>query len=545
MALFENFPYTNLHELNLNWLIDTIKKLEENTVISVNGQTGEVVLYQDATMELPSVSAADWSIVRTTNGTRAGILFMGNGTSYIVHGGILDKIFTTNNPPPYPVTRVNGMTGDITLYADRYVQLPPLTGNDIDTWNIFRKINNVNYGIQFDTDGKAYIMAGSNRYQVFTENDEPEYPVESVNGETGNIRLYYTTGNDIEFLGISPEEATTYNSWSISRALNDSDETVLSMELTKTGQLRLHSGNAVYTVYSTANPQPTWVDDPTADVIEVSDQASGDVWGFIRETDTAPVGIIFDNSVQNTPKAYIRYTDSSNHVQNIQLITRDDIPTSSGVVSINGLTGIVVLTGANIDVSSSDPRKINIVITDIETAMAFNETSDMASHNIPIHAYVYWNGKAWEANQAISSGDPLSTINLTELPAGGFSNALKGKLKRTNVSTNFFTLAPNVTMPAYRIYTAGNTIQIVAHFQYSGNYTDGDYTLLATINDTKYRPPYSMQSIQTDNSTAAEAWGSTCLVNFSNNGNISIYKPANVNTGKDIWINETYVINAQ
>lgn len=435
MALFENFPYTNLHELNLNWLIEVIKELEENTVISVNGQTGEIILYQNATMELPAVSEADWSIVRTANGTRAGILFNGNGTSYIVHGGILDKIFTTNNPPPYPVTRVNGMTGDITLYADRYVQLPPLTGSEIDTWNIFRKINNVNFGIQFESDGKAYIMAGNNRYQVFTEHDEPDYPVESVNGETGNIRLYYTEANDIEFLGISPEEATEYNSWSISRALNDTGETVLSLELTKTGQLRLHSGNAVYTVYSTANPQPTWVDDPNADVIEVSDTANGDVWGFIRETDTAPVGIIFDNSLQDTPKAYVRYTDSNNQVQNIQLLTRQDIPTSSGVISINGLDGIVVLTGENISVSSTDVRHINIVLANLESAdlnhqaaMSYNEPGLTASHNIPIGAYVYWNGGAYRARQAISIGENLSTSNLNPLSNGGFTNDLLDRL---------------------------------------------------------------------------------------------------------------------
>ena len=50
MSLFENFPYTNLHELNLDWLINAIKDLQENMVISVNGQTGEVILYQDATV---------------------------------------------------------------------------------------------------------------------------------------------------------------------------------------------------------------------------------------------------------------------------------------------------------------------------------------------------------------------------------------------------------------------------------------------------------------------------------------------------------------
>ena len=29
MALFENFPYTNLHELNLDWLIKELNKLKD------------------------------------------------------------------------------------------------------------------------------------------------------------------------------------------------------------------------------------------------------------------------------------------------------------------------------------------------------------------------------------------------------------------------------------------------------------------------------------------------------------------------------------
>ena len=37
MALFENFPYTNLHELNLDWLIDMLNMITQNQVLSVNG----------------------------------------------------------------------------------------------------------------------------------------------------------------------------------------------------------------------------------------------------------------------------------------------------------------------------------------------------------------------------------------------------------------------------------------------------------------------------------------------------------------------------
>ena len=29
MGLFEHFPYTNFHELNLDWIIQTVKELDE------------------------------------------------------------------------------------------------------------------------------------------------------------------------------------------------------------------------------------------------------------------------------------------------------------------------------------------------------------------------------------------------------------------------------------------------------------------------------------------------------------------------------------
>ena len=35
MSLYENFPYTNLHELNLDWLINTLNELKESQVLSV------------------------------------------------------------------------------------------------------------------------------------------------------------------------------------------------------------------------------------------------------------------------------------------------------------------------------------------------------------------------------------------------------------------------------------------------------------------------------------------------------------------------------
>ena len=42
--MIPKFPYTNLHELNLDWIIEQLIKIEQGAVLSVNGQTGEVVI---------------------------------------------------------------------------------------------------------------------------------------------------------------------------------------------------------------------------------------------------------------------------------------------------------------------------------------------------------------------------------------------------------------------------------------------------------------------------------------------------------------------
>ena len=61
MALFENFPYTNLHELNLDWIINELNRIKESAVLSVNGQTGDVILYENATVQFPNVPEdVDW-----------------------------------------------------------------------------------------------------------------------------------------------------------------------------------------------------------------------------------------------------------------------------------------------------------------------------------------------------------------------------------------------------------------------------------------------------------------------------------------------------
>ena len=80
--MFEQFPYTNFHELNLDWIIDQLRRTMESAVLSVNGQTGDVVLYQSENVVFPDVASPQWRMVRTADGHIAGVMFQ-NGLMYV------------------------------------------------------------------------------------------------------------------------------------------------------------------------------------------------------------------------------------------------------------------------------------------------------------------------------------------------------------------------------------------------------------------------------------------------------------------------------
>ena len=116
-GLFEQFPHTNLHELNLNWIIDLInqfkEELEDSAVLSVNGQTGHVTLYESENVILPPLPSGvdQWRLVRLVNGQYVGILFY-NGNAYFQRGNETMRLLTLNDiPTSAGVVSWNGMTG--------------------------------------------------------------------------------------------------------------------------------------------------------------------------------------------------------------------------------------------------------------------------------------------------------------------------------------------------------------------------------------------------------------------------------------------------
>ena len=441
MALFENFPYTNLHELNLDWLISEMQRIQSQSVLSVNGMTGDVILYENATVQFPNVPEDHWSMIRMANGTNRGIMFGNDNIAYIVHGGLMNEIYAQNNQPPYPVTSVNGQTGDVVLFAENTVRLPDLDDISLHNWNIFRKLNNDYMGIEFNDDGTASLIFNTSRYNIYSVNNPPPYPVTSVNGQTGDIDLFTDNNAVVAFPAIDDPNVT---GWIIGRQLNNK---ACYIQLNDDGTLGITAGTDSFRVYTT--------DDTSADVIQIPTDANTDTWGLIRDTSEGSVGILFSNDDQLTqPEAYIRYVDSMDVVHTEKLLTIADIPSASGVVSFNGMTGVVQVKGSDLIVSTLDTRTIAQAISDsavtdyaIKESLAYVENTATATQNIPAGAYVIWQNNDYISSQAISLGDTLSAVNLTALSDGGITNDLRsavdGILTRLTRSTLTITRTEN------------------------------------------------------------------------------------------------------
>ena len=386
---FENFPYTNFHELNLDWIIQKVKAAyspdnpPENIVISVNGETGEVVLYKDAIVRLPDVEEETWNIHRVADNSSSGIEFDVGSCAKRIDGTFRYPIYDAGNPPPYPVrsvngqtgnvvitipvTSVNGQTGAVTLYRNAAISFPDVSEN---TWNMYRgsgpegesKIT----GIQFRKDNAAQRINGTDRYNIYDEGNPPPYPVTSVGTLTGAVAILDTT---IVVDGNTQKLKITF---------------------------------PVTTVDGHSGEVETWGYTSDRDAV-LPIEAEANAWGLKREVPSGLLGIDFEyDSDNNVYEGYITFkADGSSTTQRIKILTPDDIPSSSGVVSVNGLNGVVVLTAADITIGNGDSTT---TANAIAAALAdFGDTwSDQ--NNYLQGAYVIYNKTLYKATAANSAG---------------------------------------------------------------------------------------------------------------------------------------------
>ena len=391
MGMFEQFPYSNFHELNLDWIIEQIKNVLESAVISVNGQTGEVILYQSENVVFPDVNSNQWRMVRTASGHTAGVMF-NDEFMYVMYDNTADRVYTINHPPQYPVTSVDGNTGAVRVFPDAGARLPDVTE---DYTNIRRQIEtngtqNI-VGIEVKQN-KAYRMKDQYRYEIYDSDNPPPYPVTSVNGQTGVVMLA------IPFTDVTVDDVMFINA------------------------------------------------------------VAGHEWGIGRETadGTATIQIVTNST---KAEAYIDFFDEGGTTYTKKLLTTDDIPSSSGVVSINGQTGVVTIYGDTMPIESGSAYSVKDItdgldtrlgiaegtITQHGTDIAIVEDTNNATHNISNGQYVVWKGSLYKATVNISSGDGLSGTNLSAVSNGGLNDldsaisTLNGKLTTssfTSINTN-------------------------------------------------------------------------------------------------------------
>ena len=488
MALFENFPYTNLHELNLDWIIERIKEMEETSVLSVNGQTGYVILYPDAKVEFPEVTENQWSIVRTADGVESGILFDSNGTAYIVKGQLFDKLYSESNPPAYPVTSVNGLTGNVELFTEQYIRLPNLTDEEMHQWNFYRHINGIISGIQLSDDGSAYIMNGSQRYKIYSQNDQPPYPVESVNGQTGAVVLYPNAD-------VVLPELTTGSTWTIKRTVAGIE---IGLEFDTNGHCSLILGQDNYPLYIEDLNFPSDFDDPSAVILELSEVLeSGTQWGIVRSVQNDDlVGIVFAyNSADQVYEGYLKVNNTLT-----KLLTINDIPSTTGVVSVNGLTGVVTLTGSNLHVSNSDStfiatkfNEIDSDLSNLENGLAIIVSGTTSTQNITAGDLVLVinstitnvsNG-LYKAVHSVAAGTPLTSADLEN------TSTAKGGLNAIRAEENYYTISACTNIHA-NVSVRQNFIEQIGHTVYVSFAIDitgaiGNTTVLMNV-PAQFRP---------------------------------------------------------
>ena len=408
MSLFEQFPYTNFHELNLDWLIQEVKNYGASVVLSVNGQTGDVVLYQDPNVRFPDVDSTNWTLVRTADGHELGIQFQ-NGMAFLRFDNNTERIYTTGNPPPYPVTSVDGQTGAVQVFPNADTVLPPVD----NTRTIMRRqikdsLNqDIFTGIQAEAD-VLKRLSGTNLYPIYDQGNPPPYPVTSVNGSTGAVILA------IPFADVSGQE------W-------------------------------------TAN-----------------DASPSNIWEMSRYTQNGALATIRLTTANGLTEGYLEFFDEGTQTTvTKKILTTDDIPSSAGVVSLNGLTGVVTLYGSTMDLYSGSPDTVKDAIDYTRSAVAYREDGATASQNIPLGSYVIWQGEPYISTAAISSGDTLSGSNLSAKPAG-IANALRTDVNSISQYIDSHNITSSITqvetLAWCGVYRTGNVVQIA--FRINGAITD-------------------------------------------------------------------------
>lgn len=439
---FENFPYTNFHELNLDWIIEKLKEVKE----------------------------------------------------------VAEEAYTEDNPPPYPVTSVNGETGAVSLYAVNngvFIRFPDAS---TENWNIFRSLSGTAVGVEMQKNGALQRINGDERITVYDSENQPPYPVTSVNGATGAVVLY-SVAESATGVHIELPEALTKTGWSLRRFVEDN--TLTGINFNKNGAMQRINGNYLYTVYDQENQPPYPVTSvngltgavvtPFASYSEGDDILSLSVpsteveqWGISRtvgENDTLQFRIEHNNGV---PEMYIVCISDGTEVEK-RLLSSADIPSSSGVVSINGETGILTLNGTNLyyDTDTTLNQAIDNNQNAIEGSLAVVVNGTTApSGGLTNNQLIYHNNKLYRCTSAISEGETITNY-ITEEPS--YLNTLNNNIANLTTVSSPITFDTNyVGNVQYNVLHKIGRL-VILQLNFGVDTAIPNNTVFATINST-YAP---------------------------------------------------------
>ena len=95
---------------------------------------------------------------------------------YLQENPVTGNFYSPDNPPPYPVTSVNGKTGAVTgLYGADNAPPYPVTSVNGKTGDV--------------------VIEGGGTGNAYSPDNPPPYPVTSVNGKTGAVTGLYSADN--------------------------------------------------------------------------------------------------------------------------------------------------------------------------------------------------------------------------------------------------------------------------------------------------------------------------------------------------------------
>ena len=507
MMSYENFPYTNIHELNIDWLLREMKRMQENAVLSVNGETGDVILYRDKNIVFPAVDDPEWSMIRTTNGQEVGIIFQ-NGVMYVKSGNNTSAVYTADNPPAYPVSSVNGQTGAVVTYPDAVVRFPDVTEN---VWNLHRVIDKdgtpTSSGIQFEQGQPAKRIDGANRYPIYDSGNPPPYPVSSVNGQTGAVVIAIpvtSVNGQTGAVVLYPDAGVRFpdvsdSVWNIRRIIDkDGTPTSSGIQFEQGQPAQRIDGVNRYPIYDSNNPPPYPVSSVNGQTGAVSiplpfADNSQSIWSANNASTTVKAGVKRDvsngtvtlelNTTGDTIRGYLKFISSDESVnESFQILTTNEIPSGSGVLSINGLTGVVQLYGTNINISNNINQSIKTYIDNsfyaVQNLIAseFDDTVDYFPGSFCIN-----NGNLYRANTYVNAG----AWDSTEWDIYDVANALYYKadqeglawvedesLATHNISEGQLVLFSGVMCRATQAISVGDSLVIGTNLSLSD--TNGD-----------------------------------------------------------------------